>query len=116
MYSVYPFYCFTLLSHTADDLPPSFSSCPSDMTVTVDIGGGGSIIVSWSEPRAIDNSGSVTLVSRSHMPGSSFPVGRTTVSYTFEDPSGNQAFCTFAVTVMEGNHSHCFVHLSMTHS
>ena len=56
--------------------------------------------VPWIEPSATDNSGATpTLIARSHQPGDSFPVGTTQVMYTFTDMAGNEATCTFSVTI-----------------
>ena len=58
----------------------------------------GTAVVSWTPPTASDNSGEVTLTS-SRMPGDSFIIGATTVTYTATDPYSNQATSTFTVTV-----------------
>ena len=55
--------------------------------------------VPWTEPIANDNSGMTPTVTQSHQPGDSFPVGTTQVTYTFTDLTGNQAFCSFSVTI-----------------
>ena len=91
------------LSHclsTVDDVAPVIV-CVEDITQTTPLGTGG-ITVSWVEPTATDNSGSVSLSSRSHAPGSFFSTGSTQVTYVFEDPSGNSGVCAFFVTVNEG--------------
>ncbi|XP_071489593.1 uncharacterized protein [Diadema antillarum] len=82
---------------TIDNTPPVISNCPGDITVQTSLGGD-SATVTWQEPTAVDDSGSVTSTSTTS-PGSSFPVGTTTVVYTFTDGSGNTAVCTFAVIV-----------------
>lgn len=84
---------------TVDEQPPSVS-CPADVQHTALTGQGGSNM-EWNEPRAFDNSGTADLVSRSHTPGSFFPMGETSVTYTFADPSGNVASCSFNVIVSE---------------
>lgn len=58
--------------------------------------------VSFQEPTATDNSGTVVLVSRSHAPGSIFHIGTTEVTYIFRDLNGNTGSCTFTVTVLRG--------------
>ena len=55
--------------------------------------------VTWTEPTATDNSGMTSTVTQSHQPGDSFNVGTTTVTYTFTDMAGNQAQCSFSVTL-----------------
>ena len=67
----------------------------------------GGIAVDWLEPSVSDNSGTATLVSRSHSPGQFFVVGVTQVSYRFVDASGNAATCTFNVIVNEGKVEYC---------
>ena len=90
----------TILSSTVDDQAPTVL-CPADVQHTALTGQGGSNM-EWNEPQAFDNSGTADLISRSHTPGSFFPMGATTVSYTFADPSGNTASCSFDVIVSEG--------------
>jgi gliding motility-associated-like protein len=53
----------------------------------------------WEEPKAIVNCGEVT-VEKSHAPGSKFPIGRTTVTYTFIDDTGKSSMCEFDVLVL----------------
>jgi uncharacterized repeat protein (TIGR01451 family) len=86
-----------------DTTPPVVASCPADLTVgtgqnrsTCDQ------VVSWVEPTATDNCGGVLPVfSRTKAPGSTFPLGTTSVTYVFKDASGNQASCSFNVTVID---------------
>lgn len=79
-----------------DKTPPSFTSCPSDTTITTTAASG--VRYSWTPPIANDLC-STTTVTSTHTPGSNFPMGITTVVYTATDVSGNKAECTFAVTV-----------------
>ena len=56
---------------------------------------GGITVSSWAESTATDNSGSVSLSSRSHAPGSVFSTGSTQVTCVFTDPaSGNSVVYT----------------------
>ncbi|PIK56482.1 putative hyalin [Apostichopus japonicus] len=80
-----------------DDTPPDVT-CIQDITRTVTIDSTGTTVF-WTEPTATDNSGVVSLQSRSHAPGEFFSPGTTQVTYIFVDPSGQTAFCTFTVTV-----------------
>lgn len=80
-----------------DNSPPSFNSCPPN--VTQNAVSGCSRNVSWGMPVVQDNC-SVT-VTASHIPGATFPVGVTTVTYTATDQSGNQATCSFTVTIRD---------------
>ena len=85
-------------SHTifyiTDAEAPVISNLPSDIVQD-------SPVVTWTAPTASDNSGLVMLTS-SNEPGSSFPNGETTVSYTATDLSNNMAVETFTVTVTGG--------------
>ena len=65
--------------------------------------------VPFTDCTATDNSGSVTLTSRSHSPGQRFTTGQTRVEYVFTDPSGNSVTCGLSVNVVEGiSHFDCF--------
>jgi hypothetical protein len=55
--------------------------------------------VTWTPPTAYDNCGTVTLTSNI-APGSVFPGGTTTVTYTATDGSGNSSTASFTVTVV----------------
>ena len=76
-------------------------NCPSFIFQQVSSGSGGAA-VTWVEPLATDDSGVVILAERSHGPGSLFPPGTVDVVYIFKDLAGNEARCTFGVTVEEG--------------
>ena len=82
----------------ADITAPTFTYCPLDLSAYTSEGSSGTS-VSWNEPVATDNSDTV-FYSRSHKPDDQFPVGSTTVTYYARDISGNQATCTFTVTVL----------------
>ena len=56
-------------------------------------------VANWVAPTATDNCG--VTVNSSHDPGDIFPLGRTSVTYTAEDASGNTAACTFDVVVVD---------------
>ncbi|XP_072046866.1 hyalin-like [Amphiura filiformis] len=89
------------VSRAVDNIPPVITGCPtSDIQVTTSIGSDTATTI-WTEPRATDNSGVTQIRSRSHFPGSNFPVGITTVTYTFSDASGNIATCQFDVDVSQ---------------
>ena len=82
-------------------------ACIEDVSEDVEIGTP-ETMVSWIEPTATDNSGSVNRASRSHSPGQLFAIGTTEVTYTFVDPSGNEASCTFSVIVNKGKYTSRF--------
>ncbi|XP_072014192.1 hyalin-like [Amphiura filiformis] len=93
--------CFNINIIEVDTVPPN-PNCPRDVARTTACNSGGTIEVTWQPATATDNSGTANLVSQSHRPGQSFfPVGQTTVTYTFSDPSDNRASCDFVVTVTE---------------
>ncbi len=93
--------CFVyVILFLVDRIPPVVSG-DGDQIVTIPLGSGGTS-VAWIEPTASDNSGIVTLDSRSHSPGQFFPPGTTTVTYNFIDPSGNTVTYEFDVIVIEG--------------
>jgi len=84
-----------------DNEVPLISGCPTNITQNNDAGECGAV-VTWNEPSASDNCtnmGNLTW-DKSHTPGSTFPVGTTTVTYTATDEAGNEsAICSFTVTV-----------------
>ncbi len=86
-----------------DTQKPVISGCPSNITRTSSAGQC-TATVSWTEPTATDNctpSGSLVWT-KSHTPGSVFPVGTTTVTYTVKDASNNVSDdCVFTVTVTD---------------
>ena len=57
------------------------------------------VIVTWAEPAATDDSGDVVQITSSNPSGSYFRVGRTPVSYEFNDSFGNSVTCSFVVNV-----------------
>ena len=83
-----------------DEVPPQILGCPANIVDTVNLGVGGKVIT-WTEPTSSDNSGTSTMTSRTHVPGSFFTIGTTTVTYSFADPSSNSAQCSFTVTIVE---------------
>ena len=51
---------------------------------------------------AVDDFGRVMLLDFTHVSGEIFPVGSTSVMYTFADDSYNMAHCNFSVIVDQG--------------
>ncbi|PIK60052.1 putative low-density lipoprotein receptor-related protein 6 [Apostichopus japonicus] len=78
---------------------PSILSCPSDVQMYTQ----GPQQISWQEPTALSRIyGVQTQVAlpfrnRTHIPGSTFNMGHTTVVYIFEDDVGNEAKCSFNI-------------------
>ena len=83
-----------------DNVPPRIS-CPPDV-LTSSFAGATSYGVRWEEPKVSDNSGREVSVTPSIPMGSRFPIGVTEVIYTATDFSGNNATCSFTVTVRGG--------------
>ena len=81
-----------------DTTSPVVNGCPDPISVMIPLGTL-SMNIPWTEPTATDNSDMTPTVTQSHQPGDSFNVGTTTVTYTFTDMAGNQAQCSFTVTV-----------------
>jgi large repetitive protein len=103
----------TLVKYTATDLAgntsecsfnvivkdvtkPLFTNCPANITVSE---AGCTRVATWTAPTVSDACGAT--LSTSHAPGSSFPIGTTTVTYTATDPSGNSNTCSFSVIVRD---------------
>jgi gliding motility-associated-like protein len=81
-----------------DKASPVITGCPSD--IIMNAGNGCNAVVNWTPPGFTDNCPGATIVS-SKEPGTSFPVGPTTVTYRLTDASGNIATCSFKVTVVD---------------
>ena len=86
-----------------DDTRPLVANCPANVTVNTGVGRTTcNQTATWTEPTATDNCSGTLIRSRSHAPGDVFPVGVTTVTYTFADAAGNVSLpCTFTVTVSD---------------
>jgi hypothetical protein len=79
-----------------DVTPPVFADCPVNITLTTK---GTTAIATWEHPSVKDNCTSIPTIQYSHEPGTNFPVGVTTVTYTAKDAKGNTSMCTFTITV-----------------
>ncbi|XP_072014217.1 hyalin-like [Amphiura filiformis] len=89
---------FVIMVIEIDNVAPEIIGCEQSASYTVSVGTM-SLVVTWTEPTATDNSGMTPTVTQSHQPGDSFPVGMTQVTYTFTDQAGNDATCTFAIII-----------------
>jgi len=88
----------TQLVTVVDNTTPEIS-CPPNMTLEPTCPAGA--IATWAAPVGTDNCPSVTTAqSGGPVSGSVFPTGATTVTYTARDAAGNQASCSFTVTVL----------------
>ncbi|XP_022110489.1 hyalin-like [Acanthaster planci] len=92
---------FVVVVTFVDVTPPVVTGCPNSITETAPFGAGVDFPVTWIEPTANDNTGTVMLILRSRQPGDRFPIGQTTsVLYLYADNAGLQASCQFDVTVV----------------
>jgi hypothetical protein len=81
-------------------LAPTITGCPSDISVNTGANATTcSAQVTWTEPTA-DNSCLDVTSSSTHEPGDIFPVGTTTVTYSFTNIGGTSE-CSFDVTVID---------------
>jgi hypothetical protein len=84
-----------------DVTAPAVNNCPAPIIVNTGIGRTTcNQVVTWSAPTATDNC-AVTSITSTHNSGDVFPVGTTTVTYTFKDAAGNASTCSFNVTVVD---------------
>ncbi|XP_033108663.1 hyalin-like [Anneissia japonica] len=89
--------CSFTITVIVDDEPPDFEdACPGDITVT-NTNPQDSAIVTWNEPTVTDLTTVTTIMSNG--PNTSFPLGTTTVTYTFSDQFANVVSCSFKVLV-----------------
>ena len=93
-------FCTTITASCLLDLvKPVITGCPSDQISNM-AGPGCTQAVTWIPPTASDNCAVASFVA-SHTPGTVFPKGTTTVTYTATDPAGNSSICSFNVTVVD---------------
>ncbi|HEY9049163.1 MAG TPA: HYR domain-containing protein, partial [Ohtaekwangia sp.] len=82
----------------SDAIAPVFSNCPNNITASTNATACGAN-VNWVPPIASDNCSGTVSISSDHAPGDLFTEGTTTVTYTATDASGNNATCSFTITV-----------------
>jgi hypothetical protein len=80
---------------TVQDTTPPQLTCPADMTVVANVAAGAAVSYSVTAVDAV----SAATVTCTPPSGSVFPEGVTLVTCTAVDAAGNQASCTFRVTV-----------------
>ncbi|XP_017288668.1 sushi, von Willebrand factor type A, EGF and pentraxin domain-containing protein 1 isoform X3 [Kryptolebias marmoratus] len=85
----------------ADTEPPRLQ-CPADIVLQTDERRG-TAHVNWNVPNATDNSKEevVVQVKPVYSPPQLLPIGKETITYIATDRSGNQANCSFTVTVID---------------
>ncbi|XP_028973250.2 sushi, von Willebrand factor type A, EGF and pentraxin domain-containing protein 1 isoform X3 [Esox lucius] len=87
---------------TCTDFEPPWIQCPRDVVAETDERHG-TANISWNVPTATDNSGEEVLVQVKpvYSPPQLFPIGEERITYVTTDRAGNQANCTFTVTVID---------------
>ncbi|MFN4253901.1 MAG: HYR domain-containing protein [Saprospiraceae bacterium] len=88
------------LDVTVEDNEPPVINCPSPVTVSAGANCQGIMPDLTLSASASDNCG-VASITQAPPPGSSIPVGTTTVVLTATDPSGNTATCSAIVNVVD---------------
>ena len=83
----------------ADQLPPQITNIPSTITVAASAGSC-SAVANYALPTVVDNCSGATLTT-THPTGSTFPVGRTRVTFTATDAANNVATASFNVRVLD---------------
>ena len=78
-----------------DDTAPVIS-CPDNISMTAE--NGCTTVVTWQEPTPVDNC-TIAAFTPSHNSGDEFSDGLTTVNYMTLDANGNEASCSFTITV-----------------
>jgi uncharacterized repeat protein (TIGR01451 family) len=86
---------------TINDVQPPTISCPANVTAQENPAGSGTATVTYSLPTTNDNCQGVNIACVPPS-GSVFPVGITRVNCTATDAGGNNASCSFNVTVQGG--------------
>lgn len=82
----------------SDKIPPKVEYCPGDLWV---IAKNGSAIVSWDEPKFVDNVGIARIQEKNgHRSGQTLMWGTYDISYVAYDQAGNSASCNFKVYVL----------------
>jgi hypothetical protein len=82
---------------TVNDAENPVISCPSSQTLEPTCPTGA--IATWTPPVGTDNCPGAVTTRTGPAPGSVFPIGSTTVTYTVNDAHGHSASCSFTVTV-----------------
>uniref|UniRef100_A0A8C4GKW0 Sushi, von Willebrand factor type A, EGF and pentraxin domain-containing protein 1 n=1 Tax=Dicentrarchus labrax TaxID=13489 RepID=A0A8C4GKW0_DICLA len=84
------------------DAEPPWMQCPGNIVAETDERRG-TANVSWNVPTATDNSKEEVSVQVKpvYTPPQLFPIGKETITYIATDRSGNQANCSFTVTVID---------------
>ncbi|WP_375769792.1 HYR domain-containing protein [Archangium gephyra] len=89
------------LPPVAPDTTPPVVVCPAGLSAEPTSSAGA--IVSWLGVRVSDDVTASIPLTYSHVPGSTFPLGKTVVTVTARDEAGNAASCTFDVWVRDAS-------------
>jgi len=90
-----------VIEETIDDVSPLIS-CRENIEIEAAFGATGAII-EYRTPEGRDNrSGAITIQTAGLASGEVFPIGVTLNTFEVTDAAGNQASCSFSVTVLEG--------------
>ena len=81
-------------------------TCPTNLDVNTEPSQANATVV-YTNPEVSDNSGQIPTITCDVESGSQFGIGKTEVKCQAVDSAGNQANCTFTVTV-EGNDNSLF--------
>ena len=92
-----------LFNITVSIMTPPVIFCPSNVSVFVTSGLSTGLYI-WQLPPAISNYGTATVRCNPVFGTTAFPVGLTTVACSATDVSGNQAFCSFTVRVVDNQY------------
>ena len=81
-----------------DQEPPVFTYCPSD--IVMDNLTSFDVTINWQQPTVTDNSGLAPSLSFNRQSGDNFTVpGSYEVLYNATDEAGNEATCSFRITL-----------------
>lgn len=83
---------------TVNDAENPTISCPVSQTLEPTCPSGA--VATWVAPVGTDNCPGAVTTRTGPAPGSVFPIGSTTVTYTVNDAHGHSASCSFTVTVL----------------
>ena len=90
--------CTTVIT-IEDNEDPEISGCPINIVQDTDFGVC-EAVVTWVAPTATDNCLIASFTqTMGPVSGSIFPLGMTTIEYTAVDDNGNDAVCTFTITI-----------------
>jgi HYR domain/Secretion system C-terminal sorting domain/Domain of unknown function DUF11 len=103
----------TITNPCSPDVTPPTMTCPASQSLQT---AGTSIVATWTPPTPADNctaAGAIVL-STTHSPGATFPLGTTTVTYTARDAASNSTTCSFNITVSQPGTGGADLRVTMT--